>query len=198
VRVGNIMIDSYEMLRDKIEAEQAARTFGLASGAYGVVTLHRPANVDREDKLAALVSLLADVGQKLPLIFPVHPRTQERLRAFALWEVLENAGNIHLLEPLGYISFMSLVQDARLVITDSGGIQEETTYLDIPCLTLRDTTERPITISQGTNRLVNLETLSGCVQEILLGRWQRGTRPQYWDGRTAERVVRSLRDNVGE
>jgi UDP-N-acetylglucosamine 2-epimerase (non-hydrolysing) len=198
VRVGNIMIDSYEMLRDKIEAEQAARAFGLASGAYGVVTLHRPANVDREDKLAALVSLLADVGQKLPLIFPVHPRTQERLRAFALWEVLENAGNIHLLEPLGYISFMSLVQDARLVITDSGGIQEETTYLDIPCLTLRDTTERPITISQGTNRLVNLETLSGCVQEILLGRWQRGTRPQYWDGRTAERVVRSLRDNVGE
>lgn len=192
VRVGNIMIDSYEMLREKIEAEPAAAALGLAPRAYGVVTLHRPANVDIPESLRMIVALLLNVSQTLPLVFPVHPRTRGTLESFGLWSTLEEAPGLRLQAPMGYVRFMSLVREARLVITDSGGIQEETTYLDIPCLTLRDTTERPITLTQGTNRLVRPETLAASVREILEGRWPHSLRPEYWDGRTTERVVNSL------
>lgn len=191
--VGNIMMDSYELLRGKIAAEKTAVCIGVEPRRYGVVTLHRPANVDDSGKLGKLVKTLCEISSLISMVFPIHPRTRQRLQAFGLMERLTQAEGVRLMEPLGYVRFMSLVQDSALVITDSGGIQEETTYLGIPCLTLRDTTERPITISQGTNRLVSPETVMEQVRESLSGNWQTTLRPQLWDGRTAERIVASLK-----
>src|SRR5438067_11290887 len=139
VRVGNIMIDSFEMLRQTIAACRHPEALGLKPRGFGVVTMHRPVNVDDPAALATVAAQLADVSGRLPLVFPVHPRTRRRLAEFGLAEKL---GRLRLIEPLGYIEFMSLVTAARLVITDSGGVQEETTYLGIPCLTVREATER--------------------------------------------------------
>jgi UDP-N-acetylglucosamine 2-epimerase (non-hydrolysing) len=192
-RVGNIMIDSYELMRERIEASGERRKLGLDGREYGVVTLHRPSNVDTAAPLAALVAQLTSIAVTLPLVFPVHPRTRKNLEAFGLWEKLAKAPGMHVVEPLGYVDFMNLVCGARLAITDSGGIQEETTYLDIPCLTLRTTTERPITITEGSNRLVTVSQLEPAVQEILAGHWTHGRKPDRWDGHTAARVVADIR-----
>jgi UDP-N-acetylglucosamine 2-epimerase (non-hydrolysing) len=193
VRVGNIMIDSYELVRDRIERAAVAQELGLAAGAYGVVTLHRPSNVDDARVLARLVDDIVAVSRDVPLVFAVHPRTATRLREFGLEDRLATAPAIRLTEPMGYIRFMALVGRAQFVITDSGGVQEETTYLDIPCLTLRDTTERPITVSQGSNRLIAPHRLREAVAEVLAGQWPHGRRPALWDGHTADRVLDSLR-----
>lgn len=186
--VGNIMIDCLEMLRPRIEAMPGAERFGVAA-PYGIVTLHRPSNVDREETLAALVEALVEASAALSLIFPVHPRTRAALERFGLAERLAGE-SIKVVEPLGYLEFMSLVFDARLAITDSGGLQEETTYLGIPCLTLRRNTERPITVTQGTNRLIDTSDLVAAVEASLAG---AGTSPELWDGRTSERVAESLK-----
>jgi UDP-N-acetylglucosamine 2-epimerase (non-hydrolysing) len=194
--VGNIMMDSYELLRDRIESMQVASDFGLEPRSYGVITLHRPANVDDERVLSQITASLIRVSEQLPLVFPVHPRTSKRLQMFGLQKNLETQAGVILTDSMGYISFLSLVRDARLVITDSGGIQEETTYLNIPCLTLRDNTERPITVLVGTNRLVHPENVLEHVRSILKGHWQEGVCPQLWDGKTAKRVVASLKKQL--
>ncbi len=191
-RVGNVMIDSYELLRGAIEKARTRERFGLAPRAYAVVTLHRPHNVDRAEDLEALVSTLIAVAARLPIVFPVHPRTRQRLEAFGLDARLAAAPGVHLATPLTYVPFMGLVREAALVITDSGGIQEETTYLGIPCVTLRPTTERPITVTEGTNRLATREALPGLVARILDGDWPRRPPPALWDGRAAMRIAASL------
>lgn len=191
-RIGNIMIDSYELMKDRIAASGARKRFGLEKGGYGVVTLHRPSNVDTRETLSELVQQLVAVSERLPLIFAVHPRTRKQLRAFDLEAGLSAAPGMTLCDPLSYIEFMNLVSGAALVITDSGGIQEETTYLNIPCLTLRDTTERPITITQGTNRLLEPAQLRDAVAAALARDPDEALCPEFWDGHTAERAARSL------
>jgi UDP-N-acetylglucosamine 2-epimerase (non-hydrolysing) len=195
--VGNIMIDSYEMQRSAIEASGARARLGLAGRAYGVVTLHRPSNVDSRDALAALVAQLVSVAEVLPLVFAVHPRTRKRLEEFGLLATLDGHESIRLTEPLGYIEFMNVVSGARAVITDSGGVQEETTYLGIPCLTLRENTERPVTVTEGSNRLVKPAELRTHVDAALSGSWKTGSRPAKWDGAAADRCVAALKRRAG-
>ena len=190
-RVGNIMLDSFELLRGKIERTAEPAALGLDGARFGVVTLHRPSNVDSDDKLSQLVDVLAQAQSMLPLVFPVHPRTAKRLSETGLDKRLAEAG-IRLVEPLPYIRFMSLVTASAAVITDSGGVQEETTYLGIPCLTLRDNTERPITITEGTNQLVNAGTLLDSLKRAITSEW-KPMRPDLWDGDTARRCVEDLR-----
>ena len=192
-RVGNIMIDSFELQRKHIEARQIAARLALPPGGYGVVTMHRPSNVDDPAALAGLVESLRRVASLIPLVFVVHPRTRERLRSWGMDDRLAACEGLSLLEPLGYIDFMSLVTSARLVITDSGGVQEETTYLGIPCLTVRSTTERPITVTEGTNRLVSVSALEQTVTDLLRVARREVRRPELWDGRTASRIVALLR-----
>jgi UDP-N-acetylglucosamine 2-epimerase (non-hydrolysing) len=193
VRVGNIMIDSLEMLRDRIESDDACERLSLERGNFALATLHRPANVDHRGSLTLLCEKLAEISNELPLIFPIHPRTLKNINRFGLGGRIENNGNLKLLEPLNYISFMNLVLNCRLAVTDSGGIQEETTYLGIPCITLRPNTERPVTIEKGTNRLCNLENLNEAFQAALAN--DNADRPKIdmWDGRTADRVVESIK-----
>ena len=191
--VGNIMIDSLEMARGRIEGERAYSEYGQTRGSYGVVTIHRPSNVDDPAVLKKLCGILERVAGSIPLIFPVHPRTRQRIAADDLLAGGRGKGRLFLPEPLDYTHFMNLVFNARLVITDSGGIQEETTYLGIPCLTVRENTERPITVTLGTNRLCGPEDVVPRVEQIL----RDGVRPApvipYWDGRTAQRIVEGIR-----
>lgn len=191
-RVGNIMIDAFVMMLPRIEAEDVT---DVAHGEYGIVTLHRPSNVDEVQNLAPIVDALCAMQPTLRLIFPVHPRTRQALMQHGLQDRLEGAG-VELVEPMGYVRFMALVRRARLVITDSGGVQEETSYLGIPCLTLRTTTERPITLTQGTNRLVDAASLAAAARDAIKQSPIRRRAIELWDGHTAGRVAASLQRHM--
>ena len=194
--IGNIMIDSYEMLRDRIEASGERTKLSLEDNGYALVTLHRPSNVDAQETLSPIVDQLLNVSAELPVVFVAHPRTIKCLQQHDLHKRLTSSGQVKFLEPLPYVDFMNVLTGAKLVITDSGGMQEETTYLDIPCLTMRENTERPITITQGTNRLVRAENLGEYVAKVLAGEWPSGACPPLWDGETAGRAVDSLRRRI--
>lgn len=196
-QVGNIMIDSYEMLRGQIEQDGTRARLAADWPKYGVVTLHRPSNVDDRATLGVIVEQLVATSARLPLVFPVHPRTRNRLQEFGLADQLSDCERVRLTEPLGYIEFMNLVVGASAVITDSGGVQEESTYLRIPCLTLRENTERPVTVTHGSNRLIKPKDILASVAAALQGTWKMGTPPSNWDGRTAQRCVESLRRRAG-
>jgi UDP-N-acetylglucosamine 2-epimerase (non-hydrolysing) len=186
--VGNIMIDSLVLMKKRIENLGVYEKLGCRSGEYGLVTLHRPSNVDSRETLEALCHYLVNISMKIPLIFPVHPRTLGKLEEFKIGS-LKKADNIHLTAPLGYNDFMNLVINSRLIITDSGGVQEESTFLKIPCLTLRQNTERPVTVTQGSNLLCNPDALEKQVGSILKGSFKKGSIPDLWDGKTAERIA---------
>jgi UDP-N-acetylglucosamine 2-epimerase (non-hydrolysing) len=194
--IGNIMIDSFEMLRETIEASTEKSELGLSDGDYALVTLHRPSNVDSIDTLRPIIDGLIQTSDKLPVVFVAHPRTIKSLNEFGLKDMFASAPGITLLEPLPYVRFMNVVTGAKVVITDSGGLQEETTYLGIPCLTLRENTERPITVTQGTNKLINANSLTENLNAVLDGDWPTGSCPPLWDGKTAERAVEHLRQRT--
>lgn len=197
--VGNVMIDTFEFMRSRIETADTRDTLGLGGRQYAVVTLHRPANVDDPARLKALVAALIQVAETIPLAFPVHPRTRARLETSGLLQTLMQCARIQLIEPQGYVNFMNLLTGSALAITDSGGMQEETTYLGIPCLTIRDSTERPITITHGTNRLIRADQLFEAVERSLTdakGEGDRHEPPALWDGHAAERIVSSLRRHI--
>ncbi len=198
--VGNVMIDT---LMDSLPAARrrgTLRQVGVRAGHYGVVTLHRPANVDDPLVLASLIDGLCSAAAELPMVFPVHPRTKHRLQRFDLDIRLKHAANALVLPPLGYLDFLALTSQAKVIITDSGGLQEESTALGIPCLTLRSTTERPITVEQGTCTLIGNDVgkLGDCLRQVLNGSYRVGERPQLWDGHAAERIARVLMgDEIG-
>jgi UDP-N-acetylglucosamine 2-epimerase (non-hydrolysing) len=192
-RVGNIMIDSLEMLGSSIQRDGIVERLHLDGTLYGLVTLHRPSNVDDGARLRETIEALIRCSEDLRLVFPVHPRTTLKLREADLDGMLANSANIMRIEPIGYISFMALIRGAALVITDSGGIQEETSYLGIPCLTLRENTERPITLKLGTNQLAKPTQLAKLTRSILKGKRPNGNKIDLWDGLTAVRVCASLR-----
>ncbi len=194
--VGNIMIDSLVMMTPVIRQETARENLGLADKNYGVVTLHRPSNVDTPAVLSNLSNALIRLSQKTSLVFPVHPRTAKNLREFGLYDRLNDTPGIILRDPLGYRAFMNLIFGCKFVITDSGGIQEETTYLNIPCLTLRPNTERPVTITEGTNKLSTPERIEPDLEEVMKKDSQNP--PLFWDGKTAERVVEVMKRIFGE
>jgi len=194
--VGNVMIDSLEQSRPVWERSDVVEKLGLPRGGYGVVTLHRPSNVDDPATLRGLVKALGEIGRRLPLVFPVHPRTQSRLEAVDAESASAGGSGARYIAPLGYLEFVGLMASSRLVLTDSGGLQEETTALGIPCLTLREHTERPITVTQGTNRIVGTSP-DRIVEEamaVLAATQAAMARPPLWDGHAAERIVAILRN----
>ncbi|MCI1193120.1 UDP-N-acetylglucosamine 2-epimerase (non-hydrolyzing) [Calidifontimicrobium sp. SYSU G02091] len=200
VFVGNVMIDSLLHHRELARAPAATlRAHGLDPAlldhrhGYGVVTLHRPSNVDDAATLADVLGTLAAVASQLPLVFAMHPRTRANIERFGLQHLID-AQRIAVLPPQGYLEMLGLMAGATVVLTDSGGLQEETTALGVPCLTMRENTERPITIEQGTNTLVgrDRDAILGAVAEILLGRGKRGRVPELWDGHAAERIAADL------
>jgi UDP-N-acetylglucosamine 2-epimerase (non-hydrolysing) len=201
-RVGNIMIDSLVRALPIARRSDVLATLGLEPGSYAVLTMHRPSNVDDDGMLRAWLRVLARLSRRLPVVFPIHPRTRERIEGL---DVDRGEGELRMIEPLGYVDFLRLMSQARIVLTDSGGIQEETSYLGIPCLTLRENTERPITVELGTNTLVgqDVDLLAERFHAILDGDRSWDRRPPggipLWDGETAERIVEVLRAwQVGE
>lgn len=192
--VGNVMIDT--LLANRARAVPAAETlaamggFRPGDGRFGVLTLHRPSNVDDADVLRSLLEVLTELSQRLPLVFPIHPRTMARIETCGYGEILQR-GNIMLTDPLGYLQLLGLMAESVVVLTDSGGLQEETTALGVPCITLRENTERPITVERGTNTIVGTDTeqIRRCFDDVMATGGKAGRVPDLWDGRAAERIA---------
>lgn len=194
VMAGNVMIDTLVANLERARSSGARARLGLADRAYAVATFHRPSNVDSKEAAAKVVEALHMLASFFEVVLPIHPRTRESFDRFGFLAQLAATRGLHLVEPLGYFDFIGLVADCRVVVTDSGGIQEETTYLGVPCLTMRENSERPATISLGTNLLVgsDLARLKAELENIAAGRFKRGSVPPLWDGRAAQRIVADL------
>lgn len=192
--VGNVMIDSLVHFRAKAAKSTVLYELDLLDKPYVLMTTHRPSNVDDKNNLTELVRIVEGITKKMHLVFPMHPRTQKQLEKFELLDRIEGLPNLTITEPLGYLEFLRLMENAEAVVTDSGGIQEETTFLQVPCLTLRENTERPVTITQGTNELLPLDQAKVLcrLDQILEGEHREGTVPPLWDGRAAERITACL------
>ncbi len=192
--VGNVMIDTLLRARPLAEVRGVLEEYGVRKGEYAVLTMHRPGNVDDREKLAGWMNALEKIAAQMPIVFPVHPRTKKHLVEI---HYLPKSENMKLGKQAGYLDMVALLKDAKVVMTDSGGIQEETTALGVPCLTLRDNTERPITVSEGTNTLVGSDParLPALLGQAL-ARTASGSRPEKWDGRAGERVLRALSDRI--
>jgi UDP-N-acetylglucosamine 2-epimerase (non-hydrolysing) len=188
--VGNVMIDVLHAQLPAARALHHPESLGLAPRQFVLWTMHRPSNVDAPATLASLVATMARIAERLPVVFPVHPRTRARLESAGLWQKLEQSPGVRLTPPLGYLEFLSLSSEAKLIVTDSGGLQEESAVLEIPCLTLRQNTERPVTVSSGTSTLVGADValLERLIDDILAGRYKRGTAPALWDGHAGTRI----------
>jgi UDP-N-acetylglucosamine 2-epimerase (non-hydrolysing) len=195
--VGNVMVDTLLKHRDRAVSLRAWERFQLPRQGYGLLTLHRPSNVDRADTLYQILDAIADVACQLPILFPCHVRTRQRLEDQGMLKEFGDGG-LRLTEPLGYLEFLSLMAEARLVMTDSGGIQEETTTLGVPCLTLRENTERPVTVTDGTNVLVGTarEQIIAEARKVLARMVPQGRVPELWDGRAAQRIVGVLQGRL--
>jgi UDP-N-acetylglucosamine 2-epimerase (non-hydrolysing) len=187
--VGNTMIDTLLKNINRLQRPAVWNEIGLKEKEYFIITLHRPANVDEEGKLKDLLDAIVENVQNLPVVFPVHPRTAKILESLGV-----EAPNLHMIEPLGYLEFNYLVKNSKAVITDSGGITEETTVMGVPCMTLRDNTERPETITEGTNELLGTDpkALKPALDRLFAGGWKKGGVPPLWDGKTGERIVEEL------
>lgn len=189
------MIDILLRYREKAAASATVQKLGLEPKNYLLATLHRPANVDTAGSLKRVISLLETACREVPVVFPLHPRTRNSLEKYGLKSSLESVKNIQLLEPQGYLEFLNLLENAALVLTDSGGIQDETTFLGVPCLTLRTTTERPVTIERGTNELMPVadpDMFRVKIRQALAGQWKSGTVPPLWDGQSGRRIAEIL------
>ena len=190
--VGNVMIDALVANLDKARACSLPATLGLKARGFIYVTLHRPANVDKRASLTAIMSELQTLAATMPVVFPMHPRTRKMCGEFGI--ALEGNPNLKILEPIGYHDSLCLTETARLVLTDSGGLQEESTYFRTPCLTLRPNTERPVTVTVGSNKLTTLESLKQDIAAVLSSANRNGQIPPLWDGRAAERIVQAVID----
>jgi UDP-N-acetylglucosamine 2-epimerase (non-hydrolysing) len=194
VLVGNVMIDTLIANLGAASSSDVRARLRLESGQYAVATFHRPSNVDSKDSAGKVVDALRLVTGFFPVVLPIHPRTKESFDRFGFLAVLAATPGLQLVEPMGYFDFIGLVRQCKVVVTDSGGIQEETTYLGVPCLTMRENSERPSTISIGTNLLIgsDLGRLKSELKNISEGRFKKGSVPPFWDGRTAERIVADI------
>lgn len=197
--VGNVMIDSLLAAREKALLLPTLSDLGLQPRGYAVCTLHRASNVDDPRVFSGLLSALGHVASRLPVVFPVHPRTRKRISELGLAASLERTPGLRLVDPMGYLEFLALTSQARLAFTDSGGLQEETTVLGIPCLTVRENTERPITVDIGTNIVVGTDPLriQQTADRILDGNGKKGRVPDLWDGRTGERIAQVYEQFLG-
>jgi UDP-N-acetylglucosamine 2-epimerase (non-hydrolysing) len=196
-RVGNIMIDTLAVNLEKARQRRPGDQFEVKEENYVFVTLHRPSNVDNKHSLSIIIDRLVKLAEKIPVIFAMHPRTKKNLQQFGLDRAINGSGLI-ISSPLGYHDTIGLLDKARFVLTDSGGLQEETTFLGIPCLTLRPNTERPITIINGTNQLTSLDSLEKDIANLLNGKGKKGVIPELWDGHTAERIIEILKEKKSE
>ncbi|MBF0331149.1 MAG: UDP-N-acetylglucosamine 2-epimerase (non-hydrolyzing) [Candidatus Omnitrophica bacterium] len=192
--VGNVMIDTLMHNLKRANKSQILSSLHLQPKGYALVTLHRPSNVDDKHNLTNILNAINVIQEKIPVVFPIHPRTKKNFELFGLTSMVQGMKGLKLVEPLGYLDFLCLTNGAKMVVTDSGGIQEETTVLKIPCLTVRENTERPITIKEGTNVLVGVKTkkIVSEAQKVLSGKAKKGRIPKYWDGKASERILNIL------